>query len=202
MGELRESKKRETRQRISDIATAMFFARGFEAVTVDEIAVAAKVSKVTVFNYFARKEELFLDREDDLKLVFFREALEQRTKGQAPIPVLLRVVDTLRAEKRAFARFDSLTASWWRMVAASPSLQARMREIWDEATEGIAAALAGHAPDSRARLTAGLIVQTLRIAHSEAMRMFEEGGSTKKATHLFVALVERGFEAATKAYLD
>ena len=41
MGELRESKKRETKQRISDVATEMFFARGFEAVTVEEIAVAA-----------------------------------------------------------------------------------------------------------------------------------------------------------------
>ena len=62
MGELRESKKKETRQRISDTATALFYVHGFEAVTVDEIAVAAKVSKMTVFNYFARKEELILDR--------------------------------------------------------------------------------------------------------------------------------------------
>jgi AcrR family transcriptional regulator len=50
MGERRESKKRETRQRISDVATEMFCARGFVAVTLDEIAGAAGVSKMTVFN--------------------------------------------------------------------------------------------------------------------------------------------------------
>jgi AcrR family transcriptional regulator len=83
--ERRESKKRETRQRISDEATALFLARGFEAVTLDEVASAAKVSKMTVFNYFARKEELMLDREDDLKLRPFREALQQRPKGEAPV---------------------------------------------------------------------------------------------------------------------
>ncbi len=85
MGELRESKKRETRQRISDVATALFFARGFEEVTLDEIALAAKVSKMTVFNYFARKEELILDREDDLKLLPFRQALRKRPKDQSPV---------------------------------------------------------------------------------------------------------------------
>ena len=74
MGERRETKKRETRERISDVATTMFLERGFEAVTLDEIAVTAKVSKMTVFNYFARKEELMLDREDELLLIPFRAA--------------------------------------------------------------------------------------------------------------------------------
>jgi AcrR family transcriptional regulator len=200
MGELRESKKRETRERISDVATALFFARGFEAVTVDEIAVAANVSKVTVFNYFARKEELFLDREDDLKLAFLREALAQRPKGQSPSHVLGRIVDKLREEKHPFVRFNDQTLGWWRVVAASPSLRARLREIWDEATEGIAIALAGPSPDGLARLTAGMIVLTFRTAHSEAMRVFEHGGSAKKASATLRALIDRGFAAASGMY--
>ncbi|HEX4224876.1 MAG TPA: TetR/AcrR family transcriptional regulator, partial [Pseudonocardiaceae bacterium] len=48
---LRERKKRETRQRISNVATSLFMARGFDNVTVAEIAEAANVSKMTVFNY-------------------------------------------------------------------------------------------------------------------------------------------------------
>ena len=87
MGELRESKKRETRQRISDVATELFFARGFDAVTVDEVAAAAGVSKMTVFNYFARKEDLFLDREDDVERLL-REALDERPEGQSPIDAI------------------------------------------------------------------------------------------------------------------
>ena len=87
MGELRDSKKRETRQRISDVATGLFYARGFDAVTVEEVAAAANVSKMTVFNYFARKEDLLFDREDELKLLL-REALAERPKGQSPIDAL------------------------------------------------------------------------------------------------------------------
>ena len=59
---LRERKKQQVRERISGIATMLFFERGFEAVSVAEIAEAAGVSKMTVFNYFPRKEDLFFDR--------------------------------------------------------------------------------------------------------------------------------------------
>ena len=59
---LRERKKRQTRQHLSDVATGLFLERGFEAVTVAEIAEAADVSVNTVYNYFPAKEDLFLDR--------------------------------------------------------------------------------------------------------------------------------------------
>jgi AcrR family transcriptional regulator len=197
MGELRESKKRETKQRISNVATELFFARGFEEVTVEEIAAAANVSKVTVFNYFARKEELFLDREGEVKLLV-REALVARPKGQAPIDALRRLVDRLREEKHPFARIDSRTVSWWRVVAASSSLKARIREIGDETVEWLAVELAGPKPDGVARLIAGMIVLTWRTAYAEALRVFEQGGSAKKANLAFITLIERGFAAVQK----
>ncbi|HEY0464884.1 MAG TPA: TetR/AcrR family transcriptional regulator [Polyangiaceae bacterium] len=194
MGELRESKKRETKQRLSDVATELFYARGFEAVTVEEIAAAAHVSKVTVFNYFARKEDLFLDREHEL-LLFLREALGERPKGQAPVAALRRLVDRLCEQKHPFAHIDSQTAKWCRVVAASPSLQARLREIGDETVEALAALLAGPTPDGPARLVAGMLVLTWRTAYREALRVFERGGSAKKANAAFIALIDRGFAA-------
>src|SRR5215470_10876795 len=59
---LRERKKRLMRQKLSDIATAMFLERGFDAVRVAEVAEACGVSEKTVFNYFPTKESLVLDR--------------------------------------------------------------------------------------------------------------------------------------------
>src|ERR1044072_3360459 len=63
---LRERKKRQTRQHISDVATGLFMERGFETVTIAEIAEAAEVSVNTVYNYFPAKEDLFVDREEEI----------------------------------------------------------------------------------------------------------------------------------------
>ncbi|WP_223643636.1 TetR/AcrR family transcriptional regulator [Corallococcus sp. EGB] len=195
MGERRESKKRETRQRISDVATALFFARGFDAVTLDEIAAAAGVSKMTVLNYFGRKEDLMLDRQDDLKLLFFREAIRARPPGQSPLAELRALMVRLREQKHPFARFDRHTAAFWRFIAASPPLEARLRELNDEATEELAIELAGPPPDGLARLAAGMIVLTVRTARQEAVRVFERGGSAKKANDVFFALIDQGLAA-------
>lgn len=195
MGERRESKKRETRQRISDVATKLFLARGFDAVTLDQISAAAKVSKMTVFNYFPRKEDLILDRQDDLKMLFFREAIRARPKGQSPIAALRVLMARLREQKHPFASFDRHTAEFWRFIAASPSLEARLRELNDEAAEGLAIELSGPKPDGFARLAAGMIVLTVRAARQEAVGVFERGGSSKKAHAVFFGLIDRGFAA-------
>jgi AcrR family transcriptional regulator len=60
---LRERKKRETRRSISDIATTLFMAKGFDNTTIAEIAEAAGVSPQTVANYFPTKTDLFFDED-------------------------------------------------------------------------------------------------------------------------------------------
>ena len=81
---LRERKKEATRQAISDIATELFLARGFDHVSVAEIAEAAEVSRMTVFNYFPRKEDLFFDREEESRQML-RTAFSERPAGEAPV---------------------------------------------------------------------------------------------------------------------
>ena len=56
----------KTRAHIADVATGLFLERGFDNVTIVEIAAAAGVSKVTVFSHFERKEDLLLDRLPDV----------------------------------------------------------------------------------------------------------------------------------------
>jgi AcrR family transcriptional regulator len=63
---LRERKKRQVRQRISNVATALFLVHGFDNVTVAQVAAAAEVSEQTVFNYFSTKESLFFDRSEPM----------------------------------------------------------------------------------------------------------------------------------------
>ena len=58
---LRESKKLRTRQEIADAAMGLFAKRGFDHVTVAEVAAAAQVSEKTVYNYFPTKEDVFYD---------------------------------------------------------------------------------------------------------------------------------------------
>ena len=195
MGERRATKKHETRQRISDVATALFLARWFEAVTLDEVALEAKVSKMTVFNYFPRKEDLMLDRQDDLKMLLLREAIRMRPAGQSPVDALRGLVRDLRAQKHPFTRVDREALDWWRFIATSPSLQARLLELYDEAAEGLALAIGGPSPDSRARLAAGVIVLTVRTARQESIRASDQGASEGDAAAAFFAVFEQGFAA-------
>jgi AcrR family transcriptional regulator len=61
---LRERKKHRARQRISNVATALFLAEGFDNVTVARIAATSELSEQTVFNYFPTKESMFFDRSE------------------------------------------------------------------------------------------------------------------------------------------
>lgn len=197
MGELRESKKRATRQRLSDVATKLFYERGFDAVTVDEIAAAAGVSKMTVFNYFARKEDLLLDREDEVEPLL-RAAIAERPRSQSPVRALRRLIDRLVADEHPFVRVDRQTVAFWHVVLASPALKARLREMSDQTVEILARLLADGAPDGRARLAAGTIVLTWRTAYGEAIDVFEAGGSARRARAAFLTLVDDGFAAAER----
>src|SRR5213593_768397 len=85
---LRERKKQQTRQAIAEAAQQLFAERGFEAVTVAEVARAADVSEGTVFNYFPAKEDLFYSG-----MVAFEaelvEAVRERRPGES-VPTAFR----------------------------------------------------------------------------------------------------------------
>jgi AcrR family transcriptional regulator len=89
---LRERKKRETRQRISDVATGMFLDRGFDSVRVSEVAEACGVSEKTVYNYFPTKESLLLDREEDIADAL-RAALGPNGTRTSPVDAFIDILD-------------------------------------------------------------------------------------------------------------
>jgi len=89
---LRESKKLHTRQEIADRAMQLFAQRGFDHVTVAEVAKAANVSEKTVYNYFPTKESLLFDREDDTARQI-NEALVDRNDGRSVVESILDVLE-------------------------------------------------------------------------------------------------------------
>jgi AcrR family transcriptional regulator len=137
---LRERKKQQTRLAISDVATGLFMARGFDRVTIAEVAEAAQVSVNTVFNYFATKEDLFFDRAAEVEEAPSR-LLRGRRPGESLVDVLRRGLrEGLRPQGGA-TRLQSIRP-FLATVEASPALQARASLIFRRAEEVLAAALA------------------------------------------------------------
>jgi AcrR family transcriptional regulator len=119
----------QTRARISDAATRLFLERGFDGVTVAEVAREAGVSSVTVFKHFPRKEDLLLDRTDDAVEVL-RAAV--RDRGADVLTSLQQATVRLLDEEHALAGIKDGSVPFYRTVAASPALIARSREIASE----------------------------------------------------------------------
>lgn len=138
---LRERKKAQTRTRIADTAMGLFVERGFDRVTVAEIAAAADVGVSTVFNYFPTKEDLFYDRQDDL-VEHLSRVIRARRPGE-PFATACRrdMLDLIAARDWRAGLVDNI-AHFYRLVDHSPALQARARLITDLATGHLATTIA------------------------------------------------------------
>ena len=132
---VRETKKLLTRQEIADRAMQLFVKRGFDHVTVAEVAAAAGVSEKTVFNYFPTKEDLFFD-EVPAREARMVEAIRGRRQGETIVAVLrrLQASDCPRLCSPGFARFA-------RIIEESPALQAKELEVMARFTEVLARAI-------------------------------------------------------------
>ncbi|MEU7986361.1 TetR family transcriptional regulator [Streptosporangium canum] len=182
---LRERKKRETRLRISDVATGLFMARGFDGVTVAEVARAADVSVNTVFNYFPAKEDLLFDRQDEVVDLLGRVVRERRP-GEGAAEALRRdFLDALDTGHWRYGVHEGGDA-FHRMVSASPALVARVREMDDLRTDSLTRTLADEAgadpDDLTPALVAGQICATLRTLTAYAVRRMLAGESVAAVT--------------------
>jgi AcrR family transcriptional regulator len=192
----RRSRKRlATRQAISDAATRLFVERGFDHVTVDEIAAAADVGRMTVFNHFPRKEDMFFDRDEEGREIL-REALRQRDPRVAPIEALRLLAHRLIAEQNPLLRFTARSQSFIKTIEGSETLKARARAIRDELAQLVTVALsecAGREPaDPDAHLAAGLLLATWTVAFIQAHRTFRQSRDAEEAKAAFLAIVDKG----------
>src|SRR4051794_40170714 len=91
---LRERKKLMTRRAILETAQAMFAERGYDNVTVSEIADAVNISAKTVFVYFPSKEDLVFDGEDQMRSML-QARIRDRPPGQTPLDAMATAVREL-----------------------------------------------------------------------------------------------------------
>src|ERR1700745_4458203 len=80
---LRERKEARTRRLIADAAARLFAERGYEQVSVSDVAREAEVAEQTVYNYFPTKEQLVIDR-DQLVQDRMRDLIRSRPSGTSP----------------------------------------------------------------------------------------------------------------------
>jgi AcrR family transcriptional regulator len=139
---LRERKKQQTRELIAETARRLFGERGFEHVSIAEIARAADVSQKTVFNYFATKEDLVYWR-----LESFEEELLATIRARAPGESVLAAFGRFVREPRGMlgkhdAEARKRLAALTRMITESPALLAREQQVFAGYTASLAALIA------------------------------------------------------------
>lgn len=143
---LRERKKQRTRQLIADTARRLFAERGFEQVTVAEIAREAEVAPATVFNYFPAKEDLFYSR-----LEAFQERMLAAIRDRDPHQSVLAAFAAFLLDQRGVLAMNapggdeqatSQVRTITRVITDSPALLARERQVFDDYARALAALLA------------------------------------------------------------
>jgi AcrR family transcriptional regulator len=136
----RELKRQETRARIVDAATDLFAERGFDAVSVMEIARRAGVVEKTVFNHFPVKEGLVFDADPPMRAALL-ETVRRRPAGEsvsaAAGTFVVAAVSLLGTPEAAEG-----VARMARIIRGSRTLQVREREIIDELGDALAALIA------------------------------------------------------------
>jgi len=181
---LRERKKEQTRTQIAETARRLFGERGFEGVTVADVAEAADVSQKTVFNYFPTKEDLVYWRlgsfEDELL-----GAIRDRAPGEPALAAFRRFLLAQRGllgESDPAAREQLVALT--RMITESPALLAREQQILAGYTGSLAALLRKETGAAEDDIAPCVAANAMMGAHAAliayARRRILEGGSRKR----------------------
>lgn len=175
----RERKKAATRKAISDAATLLFIERGFDEVSIREIADAADVSPTTVFAHFPQKEALVFD-EDDAQREMLVAAVRDRGPGTS-------VSDALRDLYRrelldlAFDPAGEQRRRFMQLIADTPALHDYASRMWlrheGALAEAIAQTTGQSEPDAETRVYARTVLQLQLLAfeHDDAAATIEAG---------------------------
>ncbi|MCF3122078.1 TetR/AcrR family transcriptional regulator [Streptomyces arenae] len=193
---LRARKKQRRYEVISETAITLFLEKGFEKVSVAEVAAAADISKPTLFRYFPSKEDLVLHR--------FADHEDEAGRVVADRPAKRAALDALQRHfLDGLERHDPVTGlndhpevlAFHRLLYGTPSLVARLHGYQDRSEQALATALVdAHGGNTlEARLAAGQIVAVQRILASENWRRIAAGESADEVWPDAVTSANRAF---------
>jgi AcrR family transcriptional regulator len=191
MAGLREQKKEQTRRRISEVALRLFDERGYDAVTVNEIAEVAGVAKVTLFNYFPTKECLVTDGvEEDMAAI----VVAGRAEGRAPIEALREHYRATAAQGAGEVDVEALLVRI-RVIGSSPALLGAVHGANMGQRYQLAAALAnGREGDLTDHLMAAQITAAVTTLQESFFHRLSAGESLEEAGRRLAADVELAFD--------
>ena len=202
--DLRARKRLATRRLISAAADRLFFEKGFEHVTVEDIAVAAGVGRMTVFNYFPRKEDMFFDRDMEVREVLIG-AIKNSDIRQSVTDKLRQLAHKLIEEQVPYLKFSEASQTFIETVERSDTLKARARAIRDEIVQELTEALCTlknrEPTDSDAYLAANMIVATWSAAFIHAHRTFRQTKRSSEAQAIFLTMIDKGSAGTMAAML-
>jgi AcrR family transcriptional regulator len=162
-GGLRERKKRAAREAIAATARRLFAERGFDTVTVAQVAAAADVSEKTVFNHFPTKEDLaFAGREEGLMRLV--ADIRERPPGTSVLDVFRALTTTtLIDDIVAPGREDLLAVA--KIIRHSRTLQERLTAGWESGATAVTAAIAETSGAADDDLVPAIVARTLWWTH-------------------------------------
>ena len=159
---LRERKKRAASEAIAATARRLFAERGYDAVTVAEVAAAAVVSEKTVFNHFATKEDLaFAGREEGIAQ--FVTAIAERPAGSSVLDVFRAMTHTVLEVFVAGGDADLLAVA--KIIRGSRALQERLTVGWESGAAAITAVVAETSGADDDDLVPAIVARTLWFTH-------------------------------------
>jgi AcrR family transcriptional regulator len=190
---LRERRKQEARQAISGTAMALFAAQGFDEVTISQVADAAGVSKMTVTNYFPRKEDLVFDRAE-VTIRSLADAAAARAAGESLLTAIRR--DYAERIAAGDVTLGPPTAAFARMVYNSHVLTSRGREIEDLRERALGDAIAAETgtDDPQQRIAAAQLASVHRVLFTEGARRILAGQSRDEICQVLAAAAHRAFD--------
>jgi AcrR family transcriptional regulator len=187
---LRELKKARTRRLIADVAARLFAERGYEHVTVSDVAREAEVSEQTIYNYFPNKEQLVTDRDQHVQDQLV-SLIRARAPGVSPAAAVREFV------LASVDGIPSISPEIWRgelgyLAVMSPTVHRLSLEMTDRQADAIAAAIRDTTPvlAEVAKLQGIAIASVFQIIFTHAGRRTQEGRTQTEVAHELRPIIE------------